>query len=111
MPNNVAESSAVNATPAPAPAMIEEVSENNIVCDNYRDFADRCSFRRGWCRHEMYPYNPNVWVNEDEEEEQEFREWLDEFLVYLEQELEENRRRQAYYEATMPDFFKPSSNN
>lgn len=99
----------------------EMVSQNNIRCPRHADFTDRCSFRRGWCRHEFFPYNPNVWVREDEEDdntaeitsenesESSDNDIDDEVLEDIIAQCEEARRqfllRQEFNRKYLPDLF------
>lgn len=90
--------------PDPPSPHVNEVSNNNVVCDHYRSFMDRCFFRRGWCRHDFFPYDSSVWMKEDIEEE---RESLENYNNYLHQLLEEHQRRIDFFNHVV---FKPSNN-
>lgn len=90
--------------PDPPSPHIDEVPKNNEVCEHYRNFLDRCSFRRGWCRHEFFPYDSNIWMKEDIENE---RERLENDNIYLNQLIEQNQLDLDFLNHVV---FKPSNN-
>lgn len=85
-------------------AIIDEVSNNNQVCEHYRNFLDRCSFRRGWCRHEFFPYDSSIWMKEDVEDENELLENMSILFSII------NEDHEQVSELVTDVVFKPSNN-